>query len=101
MRRWLIGATVAAVIYAALVAGLYAAMRQPPETFGRVMKHVPMYAFLLFPFKPLWLHARAGHLSVGDPAPDFTLETHDKSARVRLSSFRGERPVVLVFGSYT
>lgn len=101
MRKWFIGATVAAVIYAALVAGLYAVMCQSPETFGRVLKHVPMYAFLVFPFKPLWLHARAGHLRVGDVAPDFTLETHDKSARVQLSSFRGDRPVVLVFGSYT
>lgn len=92
---------IAAVVYVALLGGLYAVMRQPPETFGRVMKHFPRYAYPLIPFKPLWLHARAGSLSVGDAAPDFTLETHDKSSRVQLSSFRGEKPVVLVFGSYT
>ena len=32
---------------------------------------------------------------------DFELPTLNKSARVRLSAFRGERPVLLVFGSYT
>ncbi|MDQ3621703.1 MAG: redoxin domain-containing protein [Verrucomicrobiota bacterium] len=38
---------------------------------------------------------------VGDEAPDFTLKTQDGAREVRLSSFRGKRPVVLVFGSYT
>jgi peroxiredoxin len=37
----------------------------------------------------------------GDTAPDFDLETLDKSARVRLRSFQGREPVVLIFGSYT
>jgi peroxiredoxin len=46
-------------------------------------------------------------IAVGDLAPDFDLERLDagqQSAgrdRVRLSSFRGQRPVVLFFGSYT
>jgi hypothetical protein len=46
-------------------------------------------------------------LAPGDPAFDFDLplldpETHAAgAARVRLSSFAGERPVALVFGSYT
>jgi len=40
-------------------------------------------------------------LKVGALAPDFDLPTLDNSSRVRLSSFRGEEPVVLVFGSYT
>jgi len=88
-------------IYLALLAGLYAIMCQPPEVFGSVMRHVPGMAFMVFPFRPLWMHARAGHLKVGDPAPDFTLETQDKKSQVRLSSFRGVKPVVLVFGSYT
>jgi peroxiredoxin len=34
-------------------------------------------------------------------APDFSLPTADRTRIVRLSSFRGDRPVVLVFGSYT
>ena len=38
---------------------------------------------------------------VGDMAPDFELQDPEGKARVRLSDFRGERPVALVFGSYT
>lgn len=38
---------------------------------------------------------------VGDLAPDFELQDPEGNVRVRLSEFRGERPVVLVFGSYT
>lgn len=38
---------------------------------------------------------------MGDVAPDFKLKTLDGSREVQLSSFRGKRPVVLVFGSYT
>ncbi|PYR72118.1 MAG: hypothetical protein DMF86_24485 [Acidobacteria bacterium] len=49
----------------------------------------------------MWLWARTGGLSAGDPAPDFTLPTHDHRERVTLSSFRGSSPVVLVFGRYT
>ena len=92
---------VLAVLYLAAVAGLYGIMCQPPEVFGSVMRHVPGLAFVVFPFRPLWLKARAGHLKVGDPAPDFTLETQDKKSQVHLSAFRGVKPVVLVFGSYT
>ncbi len=44
---------------------------------------------------------RKGSLKVGDPAPDFTLKTLDGSAEVTLSSYRGECPVALIFGSYT
>ena len=40
-------------------------------------------------------------LKVGDMAPDFTLPTLDRKANVHLAEFRGSRPVVLVFGSYT
>jgi len=55
----------------------------------------------VLPFEPLWNIARAGVLKAGDPAPDFRLPTYDKSSLVQLSSFRGNRPVVLIFGSYT
>ncbi|MBI1940398.1 MAG: hypothetical protein HYS33_02695 [Acidobacteria bacterium] len=101
MRRVLKIAGVLGLIYALLVVGLFAVMCQPPEVFGRVMRHVPTVAYILLPFKPLWLHARAGHLKVGDVAPDFSLHTVDKKSRFHLSSLRGEKPVVLVFGSYT
>jgi peroxiredoxin len=45
----------------------------------------------------------AERLKVGDEALDFSLERLDApgSEPVRLSSFRGQRPVVLFFGSYT
>ena len=38
---------------------------------------------------------------VGDLAPDFELQDPEGQVRVRLSDFRGKRPVALVFGSYT
>jgi hypothetical protein len=38
---------------------------------------------------------------VGDLAPDFELQDPEGNIRVRLSDFRGKRPVALVFGSYT
>ena len=38
---------------------------------------------------------------VGDYPPDFALKQLDAEARVRLSSFQGQRPVALIFGSYT
>ena len=37
----------------------------------------------------------------GDEAPDFELQDPEGNVRVRLSDFRGKRPVALVFGSYT
>ncbi len=81
---------------------VYREMLQPPETFGRFMMHVPgPVAFLALPFETMWLHARAGTLQVGDPAPDFSLMKLDKSGRMQLSDLLAEGPVVLVFGSYT
>jgi peroxiredoxin len=77
-------------------------MRQPPETFGRVMAKMPgPVVFMLFPFETLWIRARAGGLHVGDRAPDFSLLKVDKSERVQLSLLNQRQPVVLVFGSYT
>ena len=38
---------------------------------------------------------------VGEPAVDFDLKRMGSQERVRLSSFKGRRPVALVFGSYT
>jgi len=37
----------------------------------------------------------------GDMAPDFTLYDIEGKNSVTLSSFRGKKPVALVFGSYT
>ena len=93
--------TLAIVLYAIAFAGFYYAMRQPPETFGNVMKRTGPAPFLLFPFETMWKSARAGTVKAGDMAPDFTLPLLDHSGSVTLSSFRGNHPVVLVFGSYT
>jgi Ca2+-binding EF-hand superfamily protein len=38
---------------------------------------------------------------IGDQAPDFTLKTQDGQQTITLSQFRGQKPVVLVFGSFT
>jgi hypothetical protein len=38
---------------------------------------------------------------VGTPAPDFELLLLGGDERVRLSAFRGKKPVALIFGSYT
>ena len=83
-----------------LLAGVFVAMLQPPRTFGRFMKHVPMPAMMTIPFRPFWFFAREGKLKPGAPTPDFELDSVDRQSRVRLSSLRG-KPVVLVFGSYT
>jgi hypothetical protein len=40
-------------------------------------------------------------LKVGAIAPDFTLSDSHAKREVTLSSFRDQRPVVLIFGSYT
>ena len=79
----------------------YAAMRQTPETFGRIMSHMPGVAMTVLPFKPLWMSARSGHLQVGDPAPDFALPVLHGDRVVTLSHEYRQKPVVLVFGSYT
>jgi len=90
-----------AVFYAGFAGYIWWAMRQPPETFGRVMKHMPEVAYFLVPFETMWTHARAGHLHPGDAAPDFSLTKLDKSSTVQLSALAATQPVVLVFGSYT
>jgi len=94
-------ALVLLAIYAVLVAGLAWAMRQPPDVFGRVMSKAPLAAFIFLPFETLWSSARAGSLRVGDPAPNFALQTLDKNSTVELAAFKAKRPVVLIFGSYT
>ena len=91
------------VLYICSGAYVWWAMHQTPETFGRVMAKMPgPVPFMIFPFETAWMRARAGKLNVGDATPDFSLVKLDKSDRVQLSSFAGQqRPVVLIFGSYT
>lgn len=38
---------------------------------------------------------------LNDKAPDFTLTTHDGKEQITMSQFRRDKPIVLVFGSFT
>jgi hypothetical protein len=101
--KWLLRVFIAvAVLYATLFAVVGVAMMQPPVRFGQFMKRMPpALVWGLLPAQSMWLRARAGTLEVGQEAPDFTLPRQNRSSAVTLSSHRGVRPVVLVFGSYT
>jgi hypothetical protein len=91
-------------VYAVLFVVVLSAMLQPPARFGQFMKYMPgILVWVALPAPRMWLWARDGVLKPGDAAPDFTLQKHggDGRDRVSLSSHRGQRPVVLVFGSYT
>ena len=101
MRASLKYAIAGLVLYLILASGLFVAMHQPPPVFGHIMSKLPAVSYFLFPFKPMWLVARGGTLKVGDAAPDFELKTADLTSAVRLSSFHGHKPVVLIFGSHT
>ena len=100
MRKFRKFAVTFVVVYLALSACLVAIMHRP-ILFGEMMRHVPGPMMMLVPFKPLWFFARGGRLKVGDPAPGFTLPVADRQSFVSLASFRGQKPVVLIFGSYT
>jgi hypothetical protein len=101
MRKVLTVVLVLAVAWLCFLGVVYARMKAPPEQIGAFMASLPGPAYMVIPFETLWFRARAGAVNVGDTAPDFELSTIDKSATVRLSSLRGSKPVVLVFGSYT
>jgi hypothetical protein len=51
------------------------------------------------------LHGELGSFfegpAVGDRAPNFTLQTHDSKRTIALKDYRGKKPVVLIFGSFT
>jgi hypothetical protein len=101
MKRLLTMLAVLVLFYGVVTAGLYCAMIQPPERFGAIMAHAPMSAMTVLPFETLWMRARGGSLHEGDAAPDFTLPMLDRSRTVSLAAEVRERPVVLIFGSYT
>ena len=105
-RRWkpilLTTTLVLFILWVGFVVFMWRTMKQPPEKFAIVMSHMPIPAvFLAAPFETMWVRARAGGLHSGDAAPEFNLQTLDKTSRVALSSLNAKGPVVLVFGSYT
>lgn len=101
--RWIVRIVVALItFYVVLFSAVLGAMLQPPERFGQIMRVAPAaVVWGLLPGPRIWSWARAGHVAEGTLAPDFSLPTQDGTSSVTLSSFRGHRPVVLVFGSYT
>lgn len=105
-RRWrpilLKTVLVLLILWLGFVAFMWHTMKQPPEKFATVMSHMPIPAvFLAAPFETMWVWVRAGELHPGDVAPEFNLQTLDKTSHVALSSLNAHGPVVLVFGSYT
>ncbi len=98
LKRWL-GAGL--VGYGAYLVGFFSVMKLAPEKFTSVVAGLPMPIMMTVPFESLWNVARGGALKVGMKAPDFDLETYDRHGRVRLADRLREKPVVLVFGSYT
>ena len=50
---------------------------------------------------PDYRDLRTPKVAEGDPAPDFELRRLDGEGTVRLSALLAEKPVALVFGSYT
>ena len=100
LRRLLKFCVAFGIVYVGLAAGLVTIMRRP-VLFGEVMRHVPEPLMMLVPFKQLWFLARSGGLKNGDTAPAFHLPTADNKSLISLASFRGQRPVMLIFGSYT
>jgi hypothetical protein len=100
--RW-VGA-IAALCFAGwlcLVGYVNWAMYQPPEVFGHVMAGMPMPAYFVLPFETLWMRARKGQLNLGDPAPGLTVKRLEDHTATDLASLWADKPVVLVFGSYT
>jgi len=102
LRRWIFG--VASFCFAGwlcLMGYVNWAMRQPPEVFGHVMAKMPMPAYFLLPFETLWMRARKGQLNLGDTAPSLTVKKLEDHSATDLASLWSDKPVVLVFGSYT
>jgi thiol-disulfide isomerase/thioredoxin len=88
-------------LYVCLALTVFVAMHQSNSRAGKALSLLPGPAFMLLPMETMWCQARRGQLAVGQEAPDFELALRDGSSRVRLSSLRQAKPVVLVFGSYT
>jgi hypothetical protein len=65
--------------------------------FGQTPKSLPGEKFT----PPAPGERQPEKLKVGDAAPDFTLADPSGKKEVKLSSFQGKKPVVLIFGSCT
>jgi hypothetical protein len=92
--------------YLLLAAVVWVVVSLPPARFAAIMAKLPTsekpgILFMVVPIGPLMMLARAGHLKPGDMAPDFSLPVLHSQETVQLAAFRGQKPVALIFGSYT
>jgi len=102
VRNWVLSIAVFCfACWLGLVSYVNWAMHQSPEVFGHVMAKMPTPAYFVLPFETLWMRARRGQLNVGDPAPALTVKRLEDHAPTDLTSLWADRPVVLIFGSYT
>ena len=68
----------------------------PPPGSGMPPKEV-----LLFGLLTGEIGSGAEGPNLNSPAPDFTLKSPDGKTTITLSSFKGKKPVALIFGSFT
>ncbi|MGB0716919.1 MAG: hypothetical protein ACPGXK_13635 [Phycisphaerae bacterium] len=89
------------LLLVAAIAGLSGCQTQDPaEGFVQYMNSLPEEERLPEWDKTYQLMSRPAP-QAGDIAPDFTLDTYDGSRAVTRSRIQGDRPMVLIFGSYT
>jgi hypothetical protein len=102
IRTWTFGVAVLCLAgWLYLVGYVNSAMHQSPEVFGHVMAKMPMPAYFVLPVETLWMRARKGQLNLGDAAPDLAVKKLEDHRATSLASLWADKPVVLVFGSYT
>ncbi len=75
-----------AAVFALLVVGTLALIRIGPRNVWGMLRYD---------------QRREGDLAVGGRAPDVALTALDGTTRVRLHEHTGQKPLVLVFGSFT
>jgi len=102
VRNWVLSiGTLCFACWLCLVVYVNWAMHQPPEVFGHVMAKMPAPAYFVLPFETLWTRARKGQLDVGDAAPALIVKKLEDHSSIELASLWADKPVVLIFGSYT
>jgi hypothetical protein len=83
--KWTIAVFLVLLIAAFL--GLCKMTGSPKDAYGMLRYALP--------------HMRRGNLKVGDDAPDARLVALDGSDHFHIRERTGERPLVIIFGSYT
>ena len=83
--KWLLG--IFAVLFVAAFAVLSYMAGSPKDAYGMVRYALP--------------HMHRGTLKVGDDAPDARLLALDGQTRFHIRERTADRPLVLVFGSFT